>query len=274
MIETFTGARVAVTGGSTGIGLALARRMARDGARISLCGLEAASVARARAQLESDGAAEVRAQALDITEDGALERWVGDTVAAFGGLDVGWNNAGVMATGAPVHAMDEADYARVMAVNLHAVFRGSQLFARRMMAQDTPGLLLNTGSENSLFLAVPGGGAAYVASKMAVRGLTESLRHELPARIGVKLLCPGFVDTPLGPRAQMRHGMDVERFADIVYPQLLEPERFYVASHGFNAVRIREQVGAMLRDVESGAAGADETARYDVRALMAERPRS
>lgn len=266
-IDTFEGARVAITGGATGLGQAVARRMAADGARISVCGLGETDVAAGVDALRAAGSPEVRGAVVDVTDPAALDGWIDDTVAAFGGLDVGWNNAGMMLPGAPMQDRDYADAERLLSVNLLAVYRGSQRFAQVMAAQGTPALILNTGSENSLFHGVPGG-AAYVASKMAVRGLTLSLRQDVPDFVDVKLLCPGFVHTALGPDEQMRHGMDAGQFADIVYPQLTQAGRFYVVSHGFNAERVRRQTAHILDDIESGALSADATERYDTYTLM------
>ena len=266
-VGDFKGARVAVTGAATGLGLAVARAMAERGAHVAFCGLRAGRVDEAADTLRNAGAASVHGDVVDVTDADAHTAWVERAADAMGGIDIGWNNAGLMLPSQPVQDIRWEDYDRLMAVNLHAVFRGSQLFARRMIQQGTPALIVNTGSENSLFHAFPGG-AAYVASKMAVRGLTHTLRQDVPGHIDVKLLCPGFVQTELGPDAQMRHGMDAARFADIVLPQFLEPDRFYVASHGYNAVRVRQQTDAMLADVERGSAPAEATERYDTYTLL------
>ena len=266
-VSNFDGARVAVTGAATGLGLAVARAMAARGAHIAFCGLRPDRVEAATEELREAGAPGVHASVVDVTDANAHAAWVERAADAMGGIDIGWNNAGLMLKSQPTQDIAWADYERLMAVNLHAVFRGSQLLARLMTRQGSPALILNTGSENSLFHAFPGG-AAYVASKMAVRGLTHTLRQDVPEHIDVKLLCPGFVHTELGPDAQMRHGMDADAFARIVLPQLLEPERFYVASHAFNATRIRQQTDRMIAEVESGGAPARDTARYDTYTLL------
>ncbi len=266
-LKSFAGKRIAITGGATGIGLAVARKMASDGASLALCGLEVDAIDAAKLELLEIGATSVLTTQCDVTEDGALEDWIKGVVDHFGGIDVGWNNAGVMAPAQPFQDMQWKAYQKVLSVNLDAVARGSQLFARQMIRQGTPALILNTGSENSLFNAVPGG-AAYVASKMAVRGLTYGLMQDVPDFIDVKLVCPGFVKTPLGPEAVMQAGMDADRFAQIVYPQLLERGRFYVVSHGYNAVRVRERTDRLLAEIESGAAPTDETQRFDTYTLM------
>ena len=261
MIENFNGARIVITGGASGIGLALAKRMHADGAQLAICDTDEARVREVVIALPGTFGA-----VCDVTDADALEAFVDSAVDRLGGIDVGWNNAGVMQRSAPLQNLDWDEYQRVLNVNLHAVFRGSQLFARQMIAQGTPAMILNTGSENSLFNAVPQS-AAYVASKMAVRAITEALRDDTPDHVAVKLLCPGFVNTALGPEAQFQHGMDVERFADIAYPLLLS-DQFYLVSHGYNAVRVREDAERILADIDAGAASAEETKAFDTYTLM------
>lgn len=261
MISSFDGARVVITGGASGIGLALARRMQADGAQLAICDREAERVEAAVAAIPGAFGA-----VCDVTDGDALTAFIREAADRMGGIDVGWNNAGVMQRPAPLQALDWTEYERVLAVNLHAVVRGSQIFAQIMIQQGTPALILNTGSENSLFNAVRSGGA-YVASKMAVRAITESLRDDVPDHIAVKLLCPGFVETALGDPAQFQYGMDVQRFADIAYP-LLTSDQFYLVTHGYNAVRVRDETDRILADIEAGAASADETQAFDIKTLM------
>lgn len=260
-IESFSEARVVITGGASGIGLALAKRMHADGARIALCDRDVSAIQTAIIAMP-----DVLGFICDVADPAALEGFITEASSALGGLDVGWNNAGIMPKTEPIQDMDWDTYRRIMDVNLDAVVRGSQIMARLMIGQGTPSLILNTGSENSLFHGVPGG-SAYVASKVAVRAMTESLFQDTPDHIDVKLLCPGFVNTSLGPQSQFRHGMDVERFADIAFP-LLSTDQFYLVSHGYNAVRVRDAADRILADIEAGAAPAAETKAFDTYTLM------
>lgn len=262
----FRGKRVAITGGASGIGLALAKRMAAQGARLAICDINSDALRAAEQSLRLSGADDVLVANADVSERADLEAFVGRVTETFGGIDVGWNNAGIMVQSQPLQDVSSDEYRRVMAINLDAVLYGSQLFARQMLTQDRPGLILNTGSENSLFHAVPGGGP-YVASKMAVRAITESLDQDTPDHIQVQLLCPGFVNTPLGPEAQMQHGMDVEQFADIVFPHM-GGEVFYLVSHGYNAVRVMEREARLQADIARVAAPAEDTKRFDTYTLM------
>lgn len=260
-IESFSEARVVITGGASGIGLALAKRMHADGARIALCDRDVSAVQQAIIAMP-----DVLGFICDVSDADALEGFITESSEALGGIDVGWNNAGVMQKSQPLQDMEWDDYRAIMDVNFDAVFRGSQIMARLMIKQGTRSLILNTGSENSLFHGVPGG-SAYVASKVAVRAITESLYQDTPDHIDVKLLCPGFVNTALGPKAQFLHRMDVEVFADIAYP-LLSSDQFYLVSHGYNAVRVRDAADRVLADIEAGAAPAAETKAFDTYTLM------
>lgn len=261
MAIQFDGAKAVITGGANGIGLALAKRMQADGAKLAICDVNMDALNAAREHLP--GALFVQC---DVSDHSALEGFIDQAVDHLGGIDVGWNNAGIMQMSRPVQEIDWVTYQRVMDINLHAVFRGSQIMAAYMIEQGTPALLINTGSENSLFHAVPGGGA-YVASKMGVRAITESFAQDTPDFIDVKLLCPGFVNTALGPEAQFQHGMDVEQFADIAYP-LLTSDQFYLVSHGYNAVRVRQSSERILNDIRSGASTEADTKQYDTYTLM------
>lgn len=263
-LQTFEGARVMITGGASGIGLALAKRMAADGAKIVFCDLGADRVAAAEGALPG-----AKGFVCDVSDRKALAAFIGTGIDHLGGLDVGWNNAGVTQKSAPLQDVLPEEVDRVMAVNFHAVLQGSQLMAQQMIRQGSPALLVNTGSENSLFHAVSNAGA-YVASKMAVRSITQSLQNETPDFMSAKLLCPGFVNTALGDPETFKYGMDVEQFADITYPLFLS-DQFYLVSHGYNAIRVREAEGTLLAEIEAGAASAEETAKFDVRNLMQSR---
>lgn len=260
-LRSFNQARIIVTGAASGIGLVLAKRMIADGAKLAFCDLDAQRLERAEDQLPG-----AKGFLCDVSDREALEEFMANAIEFLGGLDVGWNNAGTMQQPSPVQDLELSEIERVMAINFHAVIHGSQLMARHMIKQGMPALIINTGSENSLFHAVPGG-AAYVASKMAVRAMTQSLLDDTPDFIDVKLLCPGFVNTGLGDPDIFKHGMDLERFAEIAYPLLLS-DQFYLVTHGYNAVRVRQGCERLLTEIEVGSASEEETRMFDTYNLL------
>ena len=165
--------------------------------------------------------------------------------------------------------MWEVDPARARAhfdVNFWGVWNGCRAFAPHLIAQDSESAIYNTGSENSFFCAAPQS-AAYIAAKHAVLGLTESFREDLPTHVHAGTIIPGWVFTPLGPERFMKFGMDVERYVDIVLPQILARRRF-VVSHGYNEVRIAERMDELAASYAEFALPAEEDAQHDVRLVM------
>jgi NAD(P)-dependent dehydrogenase (short-subunit alcohol dehydrogenase family) len=146
------------------------------------------------------------------------------------------------------------------------VWHGCRAFAPRLAEQAHDSAIYNVASENALFCAIKRA-AAYVASKHAVLGLTESLREDLPPHVHAGTIIPGWVGTPIGSEAMRDHAMNVDRFAAIIMPQMLARERF-VVSHAYNAVRMHERNAALDDAFARSApryAGDDE---YDVRLFI------
>ncbi|MEQ9315979.1 MAG: SDR family NAD(P)-dependent oxidoreductase, partial [Henriciella sp.] len=108
--------------------------------------------------------------------------------------------------------------------------------------------------------------AAYIASKHAVLGLTETFREQMPDFITVGLIIPGWVATELSPGFE-NVAMDADEYAGIIYPQLLEGERF-VVSHAYNTVRIDERIDALKDAYARYAPRYEGDEEYDVRLLL------
>lgn len=186
---------VLVTGGSRGIGAAIVKRLAREGANVALTYVS--NAAQAEAVVKSAEAFGVRAIAIqaDSADATAVVAAVTQTAAEFGGLDILVNNAGI-GVFAPLDGYALEDFDRTFAVNVRAVFVASQVAAQHMGAG---GRIINIGSCNADRMPF-GGGAAYAMSKSALQGLVKGLSRDLgPRGITVNNVQPGPVDTDLNP---------------------------------------------------------------------------
>ena len=180
-----------VTGASRGIGEAIARRFAAEGARVVLASRDRAACERHAAELKAAGG-EAVAAACDVTDRGSIALAIATAVSRWGRLDVLVNNAGVGGP-TPIDDPDDARWDAIVATNLTAVFR-----VTREASPFLPegGRVVNISSVLGRF-GVPGFGA-YCASKHGVIGLTRALALELaPRRITVNAICPGWVETEM-----------------------------------------------------------------------------
>jgi NAD(P)-dependent dehydrogenase (short-subunit alcohol dehydrogenase family) len=252
-----------ITGGASGIGLAIARKLVALGGSVVLADVDEAGLAKAAAEF-GDRALTRRCDISDIAQVEALA----DAAFAWRGeVHLLLNNAGV---GGPRGKLWEVDAATARAhfdINYWGVWNGCKVFAPRLAAQEAPSAIYNTGSENSLFCAVPQSGI-YIAAKHAVLGLTESLREDLPPHVHAGTVIPGWVFTAIGEERFMRFGMEVTEYADIVVPQILAHERF-VVSHASNVKRICERIDSLLAAYEEHAVTGDADTAYDVRDVIA-----
>jgi NAD(P)-dependent dehydrogenase (short-subunit alcohol dehydrogenase family) len=257
-----------ITGGASGIGLAVAKELGAGGVRLVLADLPGERLDAAVDALVAAGCDAIGI-ACDVSDLAEVEAMAEAAFAALGQVDLVFNNAGV---GGPRGRLWEVDPAAARAhydVNFWGVWHGCRAFAPRLISQGGRSAIYNTGSENSLFCAMPHS-AAYISAKHAVLGLTENLREDLPDHVHAGLVIPGWVHTGIGPDAVMRHGMPVDRFAAIIVPQMLACERFVVA-HAYNVVQIHERIGALDAAFAAHAPrylGDDE---FDVRTVVARR---
>jgi len=264
--------RVAViTGSASGIGLAIAKRLAREGMKLAIADIEEEALRRVEQEFRKAGVP-VLAMRTDVARGQDVERLAEKTLAAFGAVHVVCNNAGV-APGGAVWENTVADWEWVLGVNVWGVIHGVRVFVPIMLRQDTPCHVVNTASVAGL-LSMPGMGI-YCVSKHAVVTLSECLHHDLAERgskIGVSVLCPAYVPTGIinsernrpallrnPPRArtpedlereeQMRHAVQSGRIsAEMVAEMVLDAirqERFYIFTHP----RIKPAIQARLEDV-------------------------
>lgn len=190
-INRLAGQVAAVTGGGSGMGRALARRLASVGAHVAVCDVTEDALATVTAEL-ADLPGEVVASVVDVSDRAAVERWAAATQDHFGKVNYIFNNAGVSVTG-HVDVLGLADFEWLMNINFWGVVHGTQAFLPYLRAAPY-GHVVNTASVFGI-IAVPTQ-AAYNASKFAVRGFTEALRQELrDTSVGVSCVCPGGVKT-------------------------------------------------------------------------------
>ncbi|MDJ0878843.1 MAG: SDR family NAD(P)-dependent oxidoreductase [Halieaceae bacterium] len=198
-MENFKDKVAVITGGASGIGLAIAEALVTEGARVAIADVNA-EAARAAAESLGDSA---RAYGCDVTKLSDIEVLADAAWADFGQVDLLFNNAGVMPGVAPLTATSENDLRWVYEVNVFGAWNVCKVFVERLTAQGTPAHIVNTGSENSLCALGPMM-AVYNSSKHAVLGFTDILRRELPDFISISLLCPGVVKTNLSSSVEAR----------------------------------------------------------------------
>lgn len=188
------GMRVLVTGAAQGIGLAVARRFAEEGARVALNDRDDGPAAAACASLPGVAAGPHCAVPGNVAEEAAVERFVAAAIAGLGGLDVLVNNAGMQIPGAS-EALDIADFDRVLAVNLRGAVLCARAAIRHFLTQGR-GVVLNNSSVHEV-IPKPGY-LGYSASKGAMGNVTRTLALEFAGRgIRVNAVAPGATVTPI-----------------------------------------------------------------------------
>ena len=195
MTKKLAGKVALITGGSRGIGAAIARRLARDGAAVAITYARAQQKANEVVRaIESAGGRAVAIRA-DSGDRVAVKHAVAETVRTLGRLDVLVNNAGI-AVVAPLDRFSLDDFDRMVAVNVRAVFVAVQEASRHM---SEGGRIITIGSVNADRIPFPGGGV-YAMTKAAVAGLTRGLARDLgPRGITINNVQPGPIDTDMNP---------------------------------------------------------------------------
>ena len=202
--------RVAVvSGAASGIGRGIALALARRGCDLALVDIDGAGLAATAAQAETLGVRTSR-HVVDVADRVAVAALPAALRAAHGRVDVLVNNAGV-ALGGTFEQVSEADFDWLMAINFDAVVRMTRAFLPLLRASDDA-RIVNVSSVYGL--VSPPGQSAYSASKFAVRGFSNALRHELEGtRIGVTVVHPGGVATAIARNARAPAGVPSEEIA-------------------------------------------------------------
>ncbi|WP_377705074.1 SDR family oxidoreductase [Pseudoduganella sp. UC29_71] len=231
---TFANKVAFVTGGARGIGAAIVRRLAADGAAVAFTYQSSSDAADALAANITSAGGRALAIKADAADADAVVAAIGKTAAEFGKIDILVNNAGVLRMG-DVGEFTLKDFDDTVAVNIRAVFVAVQAVLPFM---DKGGRIINIGSTNAIRMPFAGG-AAYAMSKSALVGLVQGLSRDLaPRGITINNVQPGPVDTDMNPEsgdfggalhalmAIQRHGRPEEIAGMVAY--VASPEAAFV----------------------------------------------
>ncbi|MFF3629574.1 SDR family oxidoreductase [Streptomyces sp. NPDC002164] len=198
--DRFAGQLVLVTGAAGGIGRATAFAFAEAGARVVAVDRDAEGAARTAEMARLIGSPAAWGEAVDVSDEQAMEKLADKVAAEYGIVDVLVNNAGIGLSGSFLETTSE-DWRNVLDVNLWGVIHGCRIFGRQMAERGQGGHIVNTASAAAYqpSRALP----AYSTSKAAVLMLSECLRAEFADRsIGVSAICPGIVNTGITATAR------------------------------------------------------------------------
>jgi NAD(P)-dependent dehydrogenase (short-subunit alcohol dehydrogenase family) len=200
-MREFKGKTAFITGGASGIGLAMAKAFAEAGMNVMLADVEQGALDQARKDLGQYGN-HVLGVACDVADPDSVERAAQATFSAFGKVHVLCNNAGVAAAGG-IDLISVDNWRWVVDVNLMGVVYGVRSFLPHIRGHGEGGHIVNTASMAGMVNNM--GFSPYAATKFAVVAMSEGLRMRLqPLGIGVSVLCPDFVRTRIGESGRNR----------------------------------------------------------------------
>ena len=200
-MQDLQGKVAAITGGASGIGLATAKALAREGVKLVLADIEAAALDKAVAELAEQGANVIGVRT-DVCDSAQVTAFADRAFEHFGGCHILFNNAGVAVFGA-IQDMTHEDWEWSMQVNLWGPIHGIEAFVPRMIEQKEGGHIVSTASFAGL---VPNRGlGVYCVTKYGVVALSECLARDLkPHNIGASVLCPMRVETNINASERNR----------------------------------------------------------------------
>ena len=245
-----------ITGGASGIGRGLAERFGAEGMKVVIADVQEDALRQAEAEFREKGV-DVLGVQTDVSKPEDVENLAQQALNAFGKVHIVCNNAGVAGAWGPVWENSLADWQWIMGVNLWGVIHGVRTFVPIMLEQGEEGHIVNTASLAGLMT----GSGIYGVTKQGVVALSESLFNELKmaqAKIGVSVLCPGWVNTniidadrnrpadlknaaqpapdPMRDRIEevvrgfLKNGMSPADIADQVL-QAIKEEKLYIITH-------------------------------------------
>lgn len=217
-----SGRTAVVTGAASGIGRGIAVALSARGCHLALADVNIAGLEETAALVRSDGL-RVTCHPLDVADRSQVTALPAVVLAAHGGVDLLFNNAGV-AVGGTFEQVSEADFEWLFEINFWGVVRMTRAFLPVLRSSDDARIV----NLSSVFgLIAPAGQVAYAASKFAVRGFSEALRHELEgSTVGLTVVHPGGVATAIADSARAPHGTppeEVERRRRAMKAQLRMP---------------------------------------------------
>jgi NAD(P)-dependent dehydrogenase (short-subunit alcohol dehydrogenase family) len=269
-MKDLSGKTAFITGGASGIGLAMARSFGAVGMNVMLADIEEAPLAAA---LEDLSSRQIKADGVicDVSDRAALQAAAAKTIETFGKVHLVCNNAGVGA-GGPIDQVKTSDWDWIVSVNLMGVVYGVEVFLPLIRSHGEGGHFINTASMAGH--VSPPGMEPYCATKFAVVAMSEGWAGQLaPENIGVGVLCPGFVKTNIdtsgrarpdrfgGPATELpdvsgglvQSGIDPARVGERVLEAVLNNER-YIFTHPNMRAAIQMRYAAVMAGFDAADA--------------------
>lgn len=257
-----------ITGGSTGLGNAIAKKIGTEGATVILTSRRENKLQEAAKGL-TDMGIDAHYKVCDVSNLEDVKSLADYAWKTFGQVDVLVSNAGIPGTPGPIVDLSENDFKKVYDVNVFGLLNCAWAFGKRMMDQKSQGMILAMNSETGLYTVGPYM-STYMSSKFAAKAIALSLREEMPEHIQVGCIFPGLVQSEFGGSTAMTQaGMKPEEFIDIIWPQI-ENGQFYIVSHPWGKDYAKEEAEEITKSFEQYAPHFDGDQKYNSRWLASQ----